>query len=885
MSELHRFLAFFRSELAGHFRQLGFWFALALLGCFFGPGIWRSAPAAQTIVDLFQAGATPYMMLGALTVVLLLGAETAAECRRPGVGSVLWTKPFSSLTYAAARQTGLFAVLAVLLALPFAGHWGAALARGRLAYHAEPSLWAYLYLALPAALLFSTISVWARSFFDHHISSLTASAVLAWALYYGNHRAGLGLAGVDLGALEALPRRYYPGIGCDLAHGPFLWAWARTAAFAAFFVALTACHLSRVEPRPIRPSRSGVFGFPTFRGAWSRMKFDPNAGGAVLVAFVLTAALAGTIGAKRGVAAWREERARQAWAVDMLEVLPDHVEPGPALRPIHVEADLTILDRERIEAQARLQLVNPAETPIETAYFGLFPGLELRSLSMEGEQAVQFRRFGSRLEARLPEPAAPGTTHTLVFDYAGKPGRLRVGQRDAFSKRYDVGVVPIRFGARAGMIETSDLLPVPLTVSSRNEKTVVIREPTLTSYTLRVRLFGGFKVFGDDSRTQVVSPADGSGASLIITEALPQPPRILTGAYETFETTCGGVAFRLHCFPGEREMVETALAIASPQVERIGKVLGPPPGGRLTLVETQEALPRRPPRRFSADWIAALREFEEPYREGEPQGYGAYQETMNALSDAILATWLDRGFWLEPTLGALQLGLGSNLREDMLRDGIRPTDLSDPDLFIKGSPWDSNLVSKDDLFRHTKPLVQEKMNSWRGAAVWRMLRLLLGDEGFCGLIQDVMRRPEPVSEAELERLAEKRHGKDLDWFFAHWLHGGGLPKYEIPRADATMVDNKKTSSIDYKVEVVVANAGQGIMPAPIMIQTERDEVTRPIWLDAGTSATLELLVPDRPEYVIVDPDGWILQEAWWDDERKQRTRPYRKVRILEDYQP
>jgi aminopeptidase N len=51
-----------------------------------------------------------------------------------------------------------------------------------------------------------------------------------------------------------------------------------------------------------------------------------------------------------------------------------------------------------------------------------------------------------------------------------------------------------------------------------------------------------------------------------------------------------------------------------------------------------------------------------------------------------------------------------------------------------------------------------------------------------------------VETADLQKAMEEISGKDLNWFFAQWVYGGGYPKLNI-----TQVYNAATKSVDLTV--------------------------------------------------------------------------------------
>ena len=893
MKAFARLAAFFGAEVRLHLCHWRFWFSLLLLTGLGAATILRAGKGAQSVVDLAPLALPLLWAVGA--VILLVGVETAAECRRPGLAPILWTKPFSSLTYALARQAALFAVIAPLLVAPFALHWAAVRLLWGQACSFEPSFWLIVYWAWPAALLLSSMAVWSRTVFDHDVSALGAAAGLAWGALYLNARLHLGLAGFDKELTDPLLAPCHPTVGRDLFHPPYLWAVGRTAAFAAFFTVLSACHLRRIEPKPIPISPWRLVGLPTFRRQWERLKIDPSPGAEVIGALLLAAGLVLGISAKRFADSRAHEALLQRWAVAMKEALPKRAAPGPSLKMTRVEADIRLLGRERVDVRAAIEAVNPQQEPKETALFALCPTLELHSVKDAQDRPVSFERFGEFLEVRFASPLAPLTTETLRFHCSGRPIKLTVGGRNPATGLYEAASEPIRFASRFPTLHSGDLLPVPAAMAGPNEEGAVRRSPSPAVHDLRVRLCGGLRAFCPEGEARQERLPGGEEATRIEVRAPVTEVEILAGPYEWFDGVYGGLPVRVHCFPQDREILEAVCLLTSPQFSRIIKVLGLPPEGRLSFIET--VAPSREPipmRTIPSEMAWALKLHESDFQESRQVGLTVYQASVNQLCRLAMGTYFASRLRFAPPISAMRRGLYNLLREDLKIDSIDLSALRSARIFEETAPHNRGLMSHSDLrlfqapfaaaaARSDVPRNPDSPDRERVATlIWRMVRYVLGDEAFCALTHDLMATAEAISPERLQLLAEARYGKPLDWFFAHWLHGVGIPRYEILRAEARMVENDSTRQVDYDVRVSVANRGRGLMPAPVVVQSERDTVIRPMWLDSGSSDTLRLVMPYRPEYVVVDPEGWIAQEAQWRAESKSRGRPLRPVDIFEE---
>jgi len=84
----------------------------------------------------------------------------------------------------------------------------------------------------------------------------------------------------------------------------------------------------------------------------------------------------------------------------------------------------------------------------------------------------------------------------------------------------------------------------------------------------------------------------------------------------------------------------------------------------------------------------------------------------------------------------------------------------------------------------------------KGGAVIHTLRETVGTENFWKAVNLYLTRHkfQNVETADLQKAMEEISGKDLNWFFAQWVYGGGYPKLNI-----TQVYNAATKSVDLTV--------------------------------------------------------------------------------------
>ncbi|KPL08161.1 hypothetical protein AMJ85_08685, partial [candidate division BRC1 bacterium SM23_51] len=388
---------------------------------------------------------------------------------------------------------------------------------------------------------------------------------------------------------------------------------------------------------------------------------------------------------------------------------------------------------------------------------------------------------------------------------------------------------------------------------------------------------------------------------------------------------------RVYCFAADREIVEFILDELAETIERWGTIFGPPKRPCYALVETPFTYASHdelPAGTLASSDLDNLRPVIEKYRQKKFEEIGALHLFQRRLSSALAGTIIRESFHPEGQIAPLREALFEYLEDKVRRSELGPMARRSISLFEqprmvglaqsssrrggRGHRGPHGPFGHSPDRRGRSPVVQEErlgsprvfLDPARGALyetpliermamphftshdaihIWRMLHYLLEDDKFAAFLQALAREHTDrlVTVADLQQLAERFYGEPLDWFFTHWLFATGTPQYEVADARATMTENERTRDIEYDVRIVVANKGRGRMPVPVVLQTERDRITRRIWLDGVTTGTLTLHVADRPSVAVVDPSGWITQQAFHDLETDTRGPARRKIRVVE----
>jgi tetratricopeptide (TPR) repeat protein len=142
----------------------------------------------------------------------------------------------------------------------------------------------------------------------------------------------------------------------------------------------------------------------------------------------------------------------------------------------------------------------------------------------------------------------------------------------------------------------------------------------------------------------------------------------------------------------------------------------------------------------------------------------------------------------------------------------------------------------------------------KGAMVFQMLRVVLGDEPFARLLRDYSQRFAGRAAAidEFERLAEEVHGQPLDYFFSEWLRSTGVPQFEM---DWVIKRTQKGFRVDGQLKQQLEIFR---MPVPMHVETEGPPVTKLVEV-VGPRTDFSIETFGKPTKIEIDPDFTVLK--------------------------
>jgi hypothetical protein len=148
----------------------------------------------------------------------------------------------------------------------------------------------------------------------------------------------------------------------------------------------------------------------------------------------------------------------------------------------------------------------------------------------------------------------------------------------------------------------------------------------------------------------------------------------------------------------------------------------------------------------------------------------------------------------------------------------------------------------------TTPQVYGAMTYNKTAAVFRMLREMVGEETFRRILRAYYDRHRltHVTGRDFQRVASDVSGQDLGWFFDQWLRTTAQLDYGIAHAST------RRSRGGWETTVRVTRAGEAWMPVVLQVGAERRLLE-----SRDRTQTVRVVTRERPAEVLLDPE-WVL---------------------------
>lgn len=157
----------------------------------------------------------------------------------------------------------------------------------------------------------------------------------------------------------------------------------------------------------------------------------------------------------------------------------------------------------------------------------------------------------------------------------------------------------------------------------------------------------------------------------------------------------------------------------------------------------------------------------------------------------------------------------------------------------------------------------------RPSFMYHMLRSLVGGEdAFRRILREYYARRalKHVTEADFRAAVEDVSGLDVDWFFDQWLHTTATLDYAI--GDVSVEETNE----GWRVRVEVLREGDAWMPVTLQARAGDDVLWTEVLEARDRRQVIETTLTERPEEVILDPAGVILDYDPGNDRRQIESR-------------
>jgi aminopeptidase N len=147
----------------------------------------------------------------------------------------------------------------------------------------------------------------------------------------------------------------------------------------------------------------------------------------------------------------------------------------------------------------------------------------------------------------------------------------------------------------------------------------------------------------------------------------------------------------------------------------------------------------------------------------------------------------------------------------------------------------------------------------KGGLVLHMLRTMLGDDVFWKSVRAYLQKHARsiVETRDLMRALEEVSGRGLEQFFEQWVYRAGHPELEVKIEHESGVCNiavKQTQKVDKDAPVFVFDLAFDLVP-------EKGKTVRRTHRIEKPAETIALPCPERPSFVVVDPDFAVLADV------------------------
>jgi hypothetical protein len=303
------------------------------------------------------------------------------------------------------------------------------------------------------------------------------------------------------------------------------------------------------------------------------------------------------------------------------------------------------------------------------------------------------------------------------------------------------------------------------------------------------------------------------------------------------------------------EGVTTSLYFRGPEADlaaqygqEIGKIMsyftgifGLPPYANLTVVETEAGAPNG----FAAPGLVFL----------APRGI------TRTVSSSLLANQVSRQWWehlVSPTTRNhmwLENGLAAYSEllwtEHAVSAGAMET--AGRSMMVEALTVDNVPIIQSARLEDYSPEYWALTGS-KGAAVFNMLRFVLGDQKFFQTLKEFAQQDawKSANTDDFKKIAETVSGQDLGYFFIQWIESSGAPEFKL---EYTIFRTQKGFRVMGKIS---QDLDTFRMPVDLKIETEGNPEEKRVEV-VGTSSEFSVDTFGKPKNVIIDSNNRVLR--------------------------
>ncbi len=288
--------------------------------------------------------------------------------------------------------------------------------------------------------------------------------------------------------------------------------------------------------------------------------------------------------------------------------------------------------------------------------------------------------------------------------------------------------------------------------------------------------------------------------------------------------------------------------MAQPYADEIAKVMtyftsifGLPPQANLAVVETESGAPNG----YSAPGILFL----SPKSIGKQVGTKLLANQISRQWWGVLVSPATRNhMWIENGLARYSEALYTEHA-----DGPASVESEMRDTYVEALTVDNPPLIQAARFEDYSPEFWAATAA-KGAAVFNMLRWVIGDQNFMKLMKAIPEQYswKSINTDDVRKLAEQISGQNLQGFFIQWIESTGAPEFKM---EYTVFRTQKGFRVMGKIS---QDLDTFRMPVDLKIETEGNPEEKRVEV-VGTSSEFVIDTFGKPKNVIIDPDARVLR--------------------------